>query len=214
MIGIIDYGMGNLRSVANAFRYLGAEVQLISTPADVRKATGLVLPGVGAFGDGIKGLRNRELVAPLEEEVLGNGRPFLGICLGMQLLATTGMEHGQHQGLGWISGIVDKLPIQAIDPSIRIPHIGWNDVDCVRTDGICAGLGKSASFYFVHSYHLVPDDSALATGLCEHGIRFAAIIEKSNIMATQFHPEKSQHAGLTVLRNFLHIIKDPCSRKD
>jgi glutamine amidotransferase len=128
------------------------------------------------------------------------GKPLLGICLGMQLLATRSTEHGDHQGLGWIPGVVDRLPDD--DPDVRIPHMGWNDVRFLRTGGLFRDLGESQTFYFVHSYALRPDDPALASGQCDYGTTFTTAIEHENLFATQFHPEKSQKTGLAVLHNF------------
>lgn len=193
--------MGNLSSVANAFDVLGCPAQISNHPEDLRMAERIVLPGVGAFGDGIKNLRSFGWVEVLEEEIRRKGKPFLGICLGMQLLATTGMEYGIHEGLNWVSGIVEQISCK--DPEIRVPHIGWNDVDFIKRKGLYANLGDSQTFYFVHSYVLRPKDPSLVSGICSYGIEFAASVEVDNIYAIQFHPEKSQRAGLSVLKNFL-----------
>jgi glutamine amidotransferase len=131
------------------------------------------------------------------------GKPLLGICLGMQLLATRGTEHGEHRGLGWVPGAATLIPTRPDDPSIRVPHIGWNDVRFLKTGGVHRDQGPSKSFYFVHSYRLEPEDPGVIAGVCDHGGEFAATIEMSNIVAAQFHPEKSHHAGLALLRNFL-----------
>ena len=200
-IAIIDYGMGNLRSVANAFISLSATVSVARDPNDLAAADMIVLPGVGAFGDGMNNLRSRGWVGALDEEVRQKGKPFLGICLGMQLLATRGMEHGSHEGLNWISGTVERIACD--DPSIRIPHIGWNDVLFTRNEKLYAGLGESQTFYFVHSYVLLPKDQSLTNGVTSYGVTFAASVETGNICATQFHPEKSHRAGLAVLKNFI-----------
>ena len=207
MIGIIDYGMGNLRSVFNAFEFIGAAVEIISDPRDLKRATGIVLPGVGAFGDGIRNLHTRGFVGAMEEEVRSKGKPLLGICLGMQLLAKTGYEYGENPGLGWIDGVVDRLPVPEAEPRLRIPHIGWNDVRFAKRDGLFAGLGETSCFYFVHSYALRPTDGGIVSGECGYGANFVAAIETGNIYATQFHPEKSHRAGLTVLRNFIRLVK-------
>lgn len=200
---IIDYGMGNLQSVVNAFSVLGCRAQVSNRPEDLRTAERVVLPGVGAFGDGISNLQAAGWIEVLEEEVRHKGKPFLGLCLGMQLLATTGTEHGRHAGLNWITGTVERL--KSNDPAIRVPHIGWNDVRFSRKDGLYSGLGDSAVFYFVHSYVLCPGDATIVSGFCSYGIEFAASVEMDNIWATQYHPEKSQRAGLQVLRNFLNM---------
>jgi glutamine amidotransferase len=203
---IVDYGMGNLRSVANAFAAAGCEATISRDPADLRRARRIVLPGVGAFGDGMANLRTAGWIDALDAAVRGKGTPFIGLCLGMQLLAATGTEHGHHEGLGWIPGAVVRLP--SGDPSIRIPHIGWNDVRLTKRDGLFAGLGDGATFYFVHSYAFDVRDGALVSGVCTHGVDFAASLEAGNVFATQFHPEKSQRAGLQVLRNFLRITAE------
>jgi imidazole glycerol-phosphate synthase subunit HisH len=200
-IGIVDYGMGNLTSVLNAFVALGADAAILRKPEEADGADRLVLPGVGAFGDGMANLKRAGWIDVLEREVRGRGKPFLGICLGMQLLATEGTEHGVHGGLNWIPGRVERL--EPGDASLRVPHIGWNDVRFEKKDGLYAGLGDSGVFYFVHSFALKPNDPSAISGLCAYGVEFAASVEVGNIAATQFHPEKSQKAGLRVLRNFV-----------
>jgi imidazole glycerol-phosphate synthase subunit HisH len=206
-IAVIDYEMGNLRSVTNAFNALGSSVEIVAHPEQLRVADAVVLPGVGAFGDGIRNLRERGFVDALDEEIRTRGKAFLGLCLGMQLLATTGTEHGSNAGLGWIPGGVRRL--EQNDSTLRIPHIGWNDVRFTTTNGLYAGLGESQTFYFAHSYVLDPEDPGVVSGLCDYGSEFVASIEMSNIFGTQFHPEKSQKAGLAVLGRFLDI----CSRR-
>jgi glutamine amidotransferase len=200
-VSIVDYGMGNIRSVNNAFEALGAQPTIVSEPELLRDADLIVLPGVGAFGDGMANLRSQGWVGVLEREVLDRGKPFLGLCVGMQLLASTGTEHGEHRGLGWVPGRVTRL--QPADASCRVPHVAWNDVAFTKSKGLYRDLGDAADFYFVHSYALQPDDPRVISGMCDHGGEFAASIEVDNIYATQFHPEKSQKAGMTVLRNFL-----------
>jgi glutamine amidotransferase len=200
-VAIIDYGMGNLRSVANAVQALGGRPAVVRQPAALRDADHIILPGVGTFGDGMRNLEAGDWVGALEDEVLGCGKPFLGICLGMQLLATYGTEHGRFKGLNWVEGSADRL--ERTDERLRLPHIGWNDVRFTRPDGMYAGLGVGQVFYFIHSYALRPADEAVVSGWCDYGTTFAASIERDNVWATQFHPEKSQKAGLTLLRNFL-----------
>lgn len=198
---IVDYGMGNLQSVANAFRALGCLPTISQNPVDLRSADRIVLPGVGAFGDGMNGLRVKGWVEALDEEVRHKHKRFLGLCLGMQLLGTSSTEHGLHSGLDWIPGTVER--IRSTDATIRVPHIGWNDVRIVLKSGLYSGMGDCQTFYFVHSYAFHPNDGAVMSGLCWHGMEFCASIERENIWATQYHPEKSQKAGLKVLRNFL-----------
>jgi glutamine amidotransferase len=202
---IVNYGMGNLRSVANALASLGCDTVISDNPRDAAAAAALVLPGVGAFGDGMDNLRSAGWIEALDCEVRQNRKPILGLCLGMQLLATQGTEHGKHQGLNWISGIAEKIPVNG--SALRVPHIGWNDVEVKKSGGLYAGLASSPVFYFVHSYVLRPDDPDVISGVCEYGGEFAASVEAGNIYATQFHPEKSQRAGLHVLRRFVEIVK-------
>lgn len=198
VISIINYGMGNLRSVWNALEAVGGEPVIARRPEDLRTADRIVLPGVGAFGDGIRNLREGGWVDVLEEEVLEKGKPFLGICLGMQLLATTSHEHGVHGGLNWVPGTVRRLPQE----EVRVPLIGWCDVDVRRPSGLLEGLGDRPAFYFVHSYHLAPDSPEVVTSICSYGVDFAATLQKENVFGTQFHPEKSHRTGLRLLQNF------------
>ncbi len=202
MIAIVDYGLGNLQSVLNAFAAVGAEACVTAEGARLRAADAIVLPGVGAFGDGMANLRARGLVDVLEEEVLQKGKPFLGLCLGLQLLATVGYEHGEHRGLGWIPGQVERIPIPEHEPEVRVPHIGWNEVTPTPPSALYAGIEGTPSFYFVHSYVLRPKDPDVVSATCVHGTEFVASIERENVYATQFHPERSHRAGLTLLRNF------------
>ena len=202
-IAIIDYGMGNLRSVANAFSAIGHPSSIIQNPNELCKSSHIVLPGVGAFGDGMKNLHSSGWRDILEKEVIEKRKPFLGICLGMQLLATTGTEHGLHQGLNWIPGIVTRM--ESKDPKVRIPHIGWNDVLFLKKDGLYKDLGDSQTFYFVHSYKFeLENKSSAISGLTSHGTDFISSLEINNIYATQFHPEKSQKFGLKILENFIN----------
>jgi imidazole glycerol-phosphate synthase subunit HisH len=198
---IIDYGMGNLRSVANAFGTLAAEVEVASTPASLRAASHVVLPGVGAFGDGARNLRQSGWIEPLTEVVQEGRRPFLGICLGMQLLATVGTEHGRWEGLGWFRGSVDRL--ETGERPLHIPHIGWNDLQPAPKARLFAGLGERPCFYFLHSYAIKPEDPAVVAARCEYGAPFVAALERDNVFGVQFHPEKSHRLGLSLLKNFL-----------
>lgn len=200
MIAVIDYGMGNHRSVLNALQALGQEAAVTADAEVIKRAHALILPGVGAFGDGMRNLRAANLVDVLEKEVMQGGKPLLGLCLGLQLLATRSYEMGVHEGLGWIRGEVKRLSPD--DPSLRIPHMGWNDVEFVASTGIYAGMKAPQSFYFVHSFALVPEDEAVVTGRCHYGTRFVASVESGNVCATQFHPEKSHKVGLALLKNW------------
>lgn len=202
-VGIIDYGMGNLRSVFNAFSILECSPFISSFPEEIRQADLIVLPGVGAFGDGITNLRSKGWIDMLEEEVKHKGKPFLGICLGMQLLAATGTEHGLHKGLNWIPGVVER--IKSDNFNLHVPHVGWNDVHFLKKDSLYVGLGNSQCFYFLHSYTFVPQDPNVASAIVIYGYTLAASVEADNIYATQFHPEKSHSAGITVLKNFLEV---------
>jgi imidazole glycerol-phosphate synthase subunit HisH len=201
-IAIIDYGMGNLRSVVNAFNTIGYAASIVQDPNVLSEFSHIVLPGVGAFGDGMKNLRSSGWLDVLEREIIEKKKPFLGICLGMQLLATMGTENGLQEGLDWISGTVKK--IESDDPQIRVPHVGWNDVSFLKKEGLYKDLGDSQVFYFVHSYFFdVNAESSIISGLTTHGIEFVVSIEKDNIHGVQFHPEKSQKIGLKVLENFI-----------
>ncbi|MDX2212942.1 MAG: imidazole glycerol phosphate synthase subunit HisH [Oculatellaceae cyanobacterium bins.114] len=201
LVGIVNYGMGNLRSVANAIASLQFPVQIVDHPTELSQFSHIILPGVGAFGDAMNNLQTQGWISALEREVRENKKPFLGICLGMQLLATVGKEHGSHKGLDWVSGTVERL--QSDDPDIRIPHIGWNDAQILKSESLYAGFTKTPAFYFVHSYVLIPSDRTIVSATTSHGTEFVTSIEFDNIYATQFHPEKSQKAGLALLKNFL-----------
>ena len=201
-IALVDYGAGNLRSVENALRAAGAEdVTVTSDPNVVRAADRIVLPGVGAFAACARALRGvRQLVEAMTERVHVGGAPFLGICVGMQLLATRGVEHGDSQGLGWIAGEV--LPIQVTDPAIKVPHMGWNDV-APTPHGDGAELIEPGEAYFLHSYHFVPEDGRSIAALTDHGGGIVAAVARDNLLGVQFHPEKSQAYGLALLARFL-----------
>lgn len=205
-IAIIDYGMGNVRSVLNAVDYCGFETQLTSDAGEIRDAERIILPGDGAFGDAMGNLQAAGLVEILEREVLEKGKPFLGICVGMQILATSSPEHGegtQHKGLGWIDA--DIVPIARTDPALKVPHMGWSAVEKMREHEVLSGIKTNGqSFYFVHSYWMQirnPENLLLAV---EHGQTLTAMVGRDNIVATQFHPEKSQDNGLELLTNFLN----------
>jgi imidazole glycerol-phosphate synthase subunit HisH len=201
MVVVVDYGMGNIRSVSKAFEACGADVLVSSRPEDLKKAERIVLPGVGAFGDSMANLKKRELIEPLREEVLVKKKPYFGICLGMQILADTGEEKGSHRGLGWLPG--KTVMFQLSDPKLKVPHIGWNDVKIVKNGALWEGLGRKLDFYFVHSYHFVPTERSDMAASCDYGGDFTAAVLHENIFATQFHPEKSQESGLRIIRNFL-----------
>ncbi len=204
MFVIIDYDMGNLKSIANAFKALQVPVEVSGDPAVVREADAIVLPGVGAFGDGMRNLERRGLVEALQEKVIDGKAPYLGICLGMQFLADLGLEHGEHRGLGWIPGSVVR--IAPASPEFKVPHMGWNELQITRPDSpLFQGVPQATAVYFVHSYHFVADPSAEAcvAATTDHGARLVAALQHEHIFGVQFHPEKSQGAGLAILRNFI-----------
>jgi len=201
MIHIVDYGMGNLRSVQKAFEKMGAEARIITSSADVAAADKLVLPGVGAFRDAIHELQRNDLVSPIKDFV-ASGRPFLGICLGLQLLFDVSFEDGEWPGLGIVPGQVVRFTDQ---PELKIPHMGWNALDIVRPSPLLTGIPSGSHVYFVHSYFVVPRDESVIVAQTEHGTRFTSIIGQGNVHATQFHPEKSQTVGLQLLKNFIDL---------
>lgn len=201
MIAIVNYNMGNLQSVANMLNYLGASSQITSVPAEIAAADKIILPGVGAFHEAMANLRQLGLVAVLRQEVLEKSKPFLGICLGLQLIADKGYEGGETAGLSFIPGEVVKM--EPNDRTLRIPHMGWNDVTpCLGTKMYGADQ-RPRVFYFVHSYCFIPKVEADISGTVEYGGAVVASLERGNIWATQFHPEKSQKDGIELLKNFL-----------
>jgi glutamine amidotransferase len=193
--------MGNLRSVLNALEFLGAEGRLAAAPHELAEAHKIILPGVGAFRDGIAALRERRLADALHEQV-AEGKPLLGICLGMQLLASKSFEFGEHEGLGLIEGNVEHL---GVDGGLRVPHVGWNVLQPRRESAIFQGFPHEPTFYFVHSYHFVPSDPDLVSATTEYGKPVTACVERDNVYGVQFHPEKSQRDGLKLLENFLAL---------
>ena len=200
MIAIVDYGMGNVTSVRNALALLGAEGVVTARSEDLERATHIIFPGVGAFSDGMREVRERGLIPLLEKEVLEKKKPFLGICLGMQLLASTGEEGGETKGFGFIPGRTRLLKADGL----RLPHIGWNDISIVPQCPLFSGI-ESRDFYFVHSYVVEPSDMGATAATCTYGETFAAAVQKDNIFGVQFHPEKSQKSGLAVLHNFINL---------
>jgi imidazole glycerol-phosphate synthase subunit HisH len=193
--------MGNVRSMHNALDMLGIDAVVTADPDVIATAERLILPGVGAFGDAMGNLRTRGLVEVLSREVLEKRKPFLGVCLGMQLLARSSSEHGTHEGLGWFDADVVRFDLP--HNGLKVPHMGWNDVATRKVHPLLHGLREDQFvFYFVHSFHVVCRDSDDVVADCEYGYPFAAAIARDNIFATQFHPEKSQDNGLQILRNF------------
>lgn len=198
MIAIIDYGMGNLRSVSKAFEAVGHQAVVTREARVIAGASHVVLPGVGAFGDCMANLDRYELIGPIHAAIQ-SGKPFLGICLGLQLLFTESEEFGTHKGLGIIPGRVKKF---VLDASLKVPHMGWNDIRIMRPAPIFAGIAPGSYCYFVHSYYVEPADSAVVATVTDYGAPFASAVWKDNVVACQFHPEKSQAVGLQVIKNF------------
>lgn len=201
MLVIIDYGMGNLRSVEKAFETVGVPVQLTNDPEVIKAAPGIVLPGVGAFSAAMKNLNDLGLVEPLKEAVV-QGKPFLGICLGMHLLLEGSEEGEPIPGLGLIPGWVKKLP-----PGLKVPHMGWNQIHIKKETPILKGIQEEAYFYFVHSYYCDPEGSEMIATSTDYGIDFTSIIAKGNVFGIQFHPEKSSSMGLQILKNFGGLVE-------
>ncbi|HKL49189.1 MAG TPA: imidazole glycerol phosphate synthase subunit HisH [Desulfuromonadales bacterium] len=202
-IVIIDYGMGNLRSVQKGIEKVGFTARVTDDPDEVATADKLVLPGVGAFSDCMDSLRQGGFVEPVLHHV-DSGKPFLGICLGLQLLFTESEEFGRHKGLGIIPGRVVRFPgdMHQGGEVLKVPHMGWNQIAIRKDAPIFRGIEDGSSFYFVHSYYVVPDDPAVVATETEYGVTFCSSIWRDNVMATQFHPEKSQAVGLQILKNF------------
>jgi len=202
MIRIVDYGMGNLRSVQKAFEKLGVEASICTRAAELRDAEKLVLPGVGAFRDAARELSKKHLDDPIRAHIAA-GKPFLGICLGLQLLFDVSYEDGRWPGLGVLPGKVVRFDER---PGLKIPHMGWNRLERTAPENeinpLLAGIPSEDCFYFVHSYYVVPDDESVVAARTEHGIEFVSMIARDQLFASQFHPEKSQRAGLKLLENF------------
>lgn len=201
MIQIIDYGMGNLRSVQKAFESLGQPASICSDPHQLAAADKVVLPGVGAFRDAIAHLQEQGFVEPIRDYISG-GRPFLGICLGLQLLFDVSYEDGEYAGLGIVPGEVVRFESQ---PGLKIPHMGWNALEVASPNRLLQDIPAGAHVYFVHSYHVVPKEASVIAARAFHGAPFVAMIARDNLYATQFHPEKSQRVGLKLLENFANL---------
>lgn len=205
MIAVVDYGAGNLRSVANALMAVGLESVVSSDPDEIYKADAVIIPGVGSFKENMAELHGREVVEALDKMVLEDKKLCLGICLGMQFLASKGYEDGETQGLGWIPGEVKKIVPDS--PEFRVPHMGWNDIEFNPDCPLFKDMPTDPPvFYFVHSFHFVPDDPADVAAFCHHGGNVTAAVWKDNIFGTQFHPEKSQENGIKLLENFASLL--------
>ena len=203
MLAVIDYGAGNLHSVLHALNHLGvASIRVVRQPHDLSGADKIILPGVGAFGAGMQQLHEQGLVGPLKDALYA-GKPYLGICLGMQFLFEDSDEMGAHQGLGLLPGTVTRFPEQ---PGLKVPHMGWNQLDVRRPSPLLEGIVPGSYAYFVHSYYCAPTtpDDILVT--VDYGLPFTAVVARDNIYGVQFHPEKSQKTGLQLLHNFLYRI--------
>ncbi len=201
MIAIVDYGMGNLRSVEKGFKKVGVDAKVTSSPQDVDNARAVVLPGVGAFRDCIRNLTDLSLTDAIAKSIQ-KGKPYLGICLGLQVLFSESEEFGRCKGLDIFKGKVVRFQIRE-----KVPHMGWNNVKIVKRPPILSALPDDSFFYFVHSYYVVPDDSDVIAATTDYGVSFTSMIWKDNVFATQFHPEKSQNLGLKVLAGFGEFVK-------
>lgn len=202
MIAIVDYGMGNLRSVEKALLKVGADARIVSDPKSVDDSFGVVLPGVGAFKDCVRNLTDANLTDAIIRSV-EKGKPFLGICLGLQVLFSESEEFGVCQGLDVFKGKVVRFP----EGELKVPHMGWNNAKIKRRPPIFDGIADESYFYFVHSFYVVPDDQGIIATTTEYGPEFTSMVWKDNIFATQFHPEKSQELGLKILRGFSDFVK-------
>jgi glutamine amidotransferase len=201
MIAIIDYGVGNLRSVQRAFEHVGAEVTVTAHRETIESASAVVLPGVGAFGKAMSNLERAGLVDVIRQ-VIAQGRPFLGICLGLQLLFEESEEMGQHKGLGIFGGRVKRFEVD-----LKVPQIGWNQIHIQRTSSLLEGVADGSYVYFVHSYYVAPADPEIVLATTDYEIDYACIVGQGNVFGIQFHPEKSQAVGLRILRNFVSLVE-------
>ncbi len=206
MIAIVDYGMGNTRSLSNAFEYIGQDVMITSNPAALDDAERVVLPGVGAFGDAMVAIRERQLEQVLRRQALEYKKPVLGICLGMQLFASRSSEHGEHQGLGLIDADIERLELAR---PFKVPHVGWNELHYPQDDWLFEGIrAQEANFYFVHSFHMLCRKQGDLLATTDYGGPVTAVVRSDNIIAAQFHPEKSQDNGLRMLENWVNWTPD------
>jgi len=201
MITIVDYQMGNLRSVQKGIERVGGSATISSDPNQIANASQLILPGVGAFGDAMAEINRRDLAKPILD-FIASGRPFLGICLGLQLLFERGFEHGEHEGLGVFKGDVVRFDLP---DKVKVPHMGWNTVSARKSCRIINDLNDDTHFYFVHSYYVRPTDPSVIALECDYGGPFCAMVSRDNLFATQFHPEKSQAVGLKLLAEFAKL---------
>lgn len=212
MITVIDYGMGNSGSIMSILRRIGAEAILTSDPGDIARAAKLVLPGVGAFDRGMEQLHKLRIVPVLQEKVVGEGTPILGICLGMQLFVN-GSEEGTTEGLGWIEGRAVRFRFQN-DPTLRIPHMGWNILQVHKPHTLLDGADSDARFYFVHAYHVVCQHREDVLATTSYGLEFVSAVAKGSIIGIQFHAEKSLRWGIAVFRKFVHDVQRSTPARD
>lgn len=203
MIAIVDYGMGNLRSVEKGFLKVGIDVAVTNKPEIIEKADGIVLPGVGAFKDCMRELSNLGLTDAIVNAIR-NGKPYLGICLGLQVLFSESEEFGRCRGLDIFKGKV----VRFLDSNLKIPHMGWNEIKIKKNNPLLDGILDKSYLYFVHSFYVMPEDDSIVSTTTDYGINFTSMIYTGNIFATQFHPEKSQKAGLTILKNFGKVVEE------
>ncbi len=204
-VAVVDYGMGNLRSVQKGFERVGVAAEVTRDPARIAAAAGVVLPGVGAFGACMENLRSYRLIEPVREAI-DSGRPFLGICVGLQLLFDESEEYGPVQGLGILKGRCRRFPHREDDPDYRVPHMGWNQLDKRGTSPLLDGVEDGAFVYFVHSYFVDADDQSVVAASTRYAVEFVASVARGNVYGCQFHPEKSQRVGLKILENFGRIV--------
>lgn len=202
-IVIIDYDMGNTLSISNALERLGYKAIISSLEDDINSADALILPGVGAFKEAMENLCSKNILDILDKNVIENKKPIFGICLGMQIMAKTGEEGGHTKGLGWIDATVKKITI----PNVRVPHVGWNSIEVIKSKPLFYNIQSDTHFYFDHSYHFICDEK-YASSYTLYEKLMVASIQKDNIFATQFHPEKSQNFGLKLIRNFLNYVEE------
>jgi len=199
-IAIIDYKMGNIKSVENSFKKAGARIEVTSDPKKIKNASAVILPGVGAYRDAFKNLEEMDLIKPIYESI--KNRPFLGICMGMQLLFEYSLEGGKNKGLGVFKGFVGRIP-----PGVKIPHIGWNQIEIKKKSKLFKDIEQGENFYFVHSYHVIPEDKSIVSSITDHGTSIVASIEQDNVFGFQFHPEKSSTCGQQLIRNFIDLAE-------
>ena len=202
MITVVDYGMGNLRSVVKAIEKYTSDVQVSDDPASIKDSKALIMPGDGAFGAAMENLTSRGWVEPLKAHI-AEGKPFLGICLGYQLLFSSSEEFGHHEGLGVIPGKVVRFDLPA---EMKVPHMGWNEVALAGESVYMKGIPSGSHFYFIHTYYPVPTDRSWIVGEADYGGPFACVVGKGNLLATQFHPEKSHNVGLKIIENFVRHV--------